>query len=44
MTGDTRLAHPEHILQFRDRKFFLFEEQDQAETGRISQEPEKING
>jgi hypothetical protein len=44
MTRNARLAHPENLLQFSDRKFFLFEKQQQPQTCRIGKQPQQING
>src|SRR6266508_2796952 len=43
MTRDARLAHPENLLQFSDRQFFLFEKQQQPQTCRIRKQPQQIN-
>ena len=44
MTRNTRLAHPENLLQFSDRKFLLFEKQQQPQTCGIGKQPQQING
>ncbi len=44
MTRDARLAHAENFLQLRHRKLLFLEEQEQAEPGRVGEQPEKING
>ena len=35
---------PENLLQFSDRKFLLFEKQQQPQTCRIGKQPQQING
>jgi hypothetical protein len=32
------------LLQLRYRKFFLLEKKEQAQTGRVGQESQEING
>jgi len=44
MTRDAGLAHAQNLLQLRDGKLFLLEEQQQAKTSRICQQSEQING
>ena len=44
MARDARLPHAENFLQLRHRKLLFFEEQEQAEPGRVGEQTEKING
>jgi hypothetical protein len=44
MTRDAGLAHAQNLLQLRDGKLFLLEEQQQAKTSRICQQSEQIKG
>ena len=44
MTGDPRLAHTQNFLQLCDRKLFLFEQKQQAQSSRVCQQPQQING
>jgi hypothetical protein len=44
MTRDSRLAHPENLLELGHGKLVFFQEKEEPEPGRIGQELEKING
>ena len=40
--GDARLAHPENVLQLRDRQLFLLEQKEEPEAGGIGQQAEEF--
>jgi hypothetical protein len=37
------LPHPKNFLELRDRELLFFEEEEEAEPGRVGEEAKKIN-
>jgi hypothetical protein len=43
VTRNARLPHAENFLELRDRELLFFQEQEQAEPGRVGEQAKKIN-